>query len=811
MRVARILLLAAAFGLAAFGARAEMTDEAAAIKEASEQAFEIALEVSMDGQKFQAVESKATMTSLVSVRPSQLAEAMVEALKPELIKEVSALGADFTSVDKIAELGLTLSFDPATLTIKAEVAPDLLEAEVHSFINDERFKGYAKVQPTEYALGLTSAFIARTGTNTDDFEDTFFDPTFLFNGFANAGGRNGVNAEFSFDVRPTSEDDDDIFIRNSATAFYDFEQQAVRFSLGDVRPRVSGLSATPDFVGVALERRFLDIQPMRSVVARGSRRIFLERKSTVEIWVNGSLLRRFKAGPGEVDLRDIPFASSRNEVQVFVDDGTGRREVDSFDFASGFELLQPGLFEFSFAAGAVRDRLDDGLDIEGDVGGSGLVRLGITEQLTLEAFSQGDDTRLNFGGGAVFGTPLGLFDLDLGGAYDHEAETVGAAATLDFSTDFEGFFEERDEFNLSLEYRSDDFARFGESIDDPDFNYSLDAIYDTSLDDRTSATLGFRYQTDEEAIENLYEGSVGFSRNIAGVTLSLLGSHDFESNESQAFATLSYSLGNRRTARAAYSSPNNTARLEIQKFSDQKVGDYGYSAALVNDDDTSAFLGSADTVGNRFAAEASVSIEGGDVDRTIGEVRLQSGIAITERGFAIGRDPGRGFAIVQTHASLDDAPVEIRSGSSPVPRARSDIFGDAVMDVERGYTPQFMDVEVSEAPIGYNLGEGRYLLNPGARSGFVVEVGRDDYFSALGTILRHGEAVALRTGRVESLTDPEWTPRPLFTNRSGRFAVGDLKPGRYQIIIPGFAETVEFDFNEDSPPLVDIGIVDMGS
>lgn len=811
MRAARIMLLAAVLGLAAFGARAEMTEEAKAIKAASEQTFDIALEVSMDGQRFVAVESKTSMTALVAVRPSQLAESMQEALKPELFEQIFALGDEFTPVKEIEDLGLILSFDAGTLLIKAELAPDMRATEVHSFVRGDRFAGYAKVKPTDFALGVTSAFIGRTGTNTDDFEDTFFDPAFLFDGFANAGGRNGLNAEFSFDVRPTSEFEANVFIRNSATAFYDFEAEAIRASLGDVRPRVSGLSSTPDFVGVALERRFLDIQPMRSVEARGQRRLFLERESTVEIWVNGALISRLRAGPGEVDLRDIPFASSRNEVQVFVDDGTGRREVDRFDFASGFEMLQAGLVEFSFAGGALRDRLEDGLDFEGDLGGSGLIRYGLTNQLTLETFAQGDGTRLNFGGGAIFGTPLGLFDFDVSGAYDRDEDSVGAAATLDFSTDFVGFFEERDELNLSLEYRSDEFARFGEPIDDTEFNYGFDATYDTSFDDRSSATLGFHYQTDDEEMETELEGSVGLSRNVAGVTLSLLGSHDFENDESRAFATISYSLGDRRTARAAYSSPNNTSRLEIQRYSDQKVGDYGYAAALLNDDDGSGFLGSVDTVANRFAAEASVSIEGGDTDRSIGEFRLQSGIAITERGIAVGRDPARGFAIVKTHKSLEDSPVEVRSNSSPVPRARSDIFGDAVVDVERGYTPQFIDVEVSEAPLGYNLGEGRYLLDPGARSGFVVEVGRDDYFSALGTIMRHGEAISLRTGKVESMSDPDWTPRPLFTNRSGRFAVGDLKPGRYRISITGYAETLEFDFTEDSPPLVDIGIVDIGS
>ncbi len=811
MRAARILLLAAALGLAAFGARAEITERAAAIKAASEQTFDIALEVSMEGRRFVAVETKSSMTTLFEVRPSQLAESMQEALKPELFEQILALGDEFTPVGKIENLGLILSFDPGTLSIKAELAPELRSTDVHSFLRDERFKNYAKVAPTDYALGVTSAFIGRSGTNIDDFEDTFFDPTFLFDGFANAGGRNGLNADFSFDVRPTAENQSDVFIRNSATAFYDFEEEAIRASLGDVRPRVSGLSSTPDFVGVALERRFLDIQPMRSVEARGQRRLFLERESTVEIWVNGALISRFRAGPGEVDLRDIPFASSRNEVQVFVDDGTGRREVDRFDFASGFEMLQAGLLEFSFAGGALRDRLEDGLDFEGDVGGSGLLRYGLTNQLTLETFAQGDGTRLNFGGGAVFGTPIGLFDLDVSGAYDRDEDSVGAAAMLDFSTDFVGLFEERDEFNLSFEYRSDDFARFGEPLGEDDYNYGIDATYDTSFDDRSTASFGFHYQTDEEEIETELEGSVGLSRNIAGVTLSLLGSHDFENNESRAFATVSYSLGDRKTARAAYSSPNNTSRLELQRFSDQKVGDYGYGAALTKDDDGVGFLGTADTVGNRFAAEASVSIEDGDTDRTIGEVRFQSGIAITERGVAIGRDPARGFAIVQAHKSLDDAPVEIRTSSSPVPRARSDIFGDAVIDIERGYTPQFIDVEVAEAPIGYNLGEGRYLLDPGARSGFVVEVGRDDYFSALGTITRYGEAISLRTGKVVSLSDPDWTPRPLFTNRSGRFAVGDLKPGRYRISITGYAETLEFDFNEDSPPLVDIGIVDIGS
>src|SRR5206468_2039472 len=70
--------------------------------------------------------------------------------------------------------------------------------------------------------------------------------------------------------------------------------------------------------------------------------------STVDVYVNGQLLRRVPLPPGQFELKDLPVPAGTNNTRLVLRDAFGReREIGSqYYFASG--LLKEGLHEFSY-------------------------------------------------------------------------------------------------------------------------------------------------------------------------------------------------------------------------------------------------------------------------------------------------------------------------------------------------------------------------------------------------------------------------------------------------------------------------------
>ena len=69
------------------------------------------------------------------------------------------------------------------------------------------------------------------------------------------------------------------------------------------------------------------------------------------------------AGPGQVDLNQIPALSLTSAITIILEDSTGRRELDSFTLANDIELLEQGLNEFNLAIGMLRSPSDRGVPL----------------------------------------------------------------------------------------------------------------------------------------------------------------------------------------------------------------------------------------------------------------------------------------------------------------------------------------------------------------------------------------------------------------------------------------------------------------
>ncbi len=154
--------------------------------------------------------------------------------------------------------------------------------------------------------------------------------------------------------------------------------------------------------------------------------------STVDLYVNQVLQSRSTAVPGPFSLTTGPLIAGDGELMLRVTDISGREQVISQRYYASTQLLAPGLSDFSFEAGALRQnyglRSDDYGDFFVSVGG----RRGMTNYLTIEggaSVQQGN--RIGLLAGVAAALPeIGAVSLAIGSS--HHRGSSGWQAALGF-------------------------------------------------------------------------------------------------------------------------------------------------------------------------------------------------------------------------------------------------------------------------------------------------------------------------------------------------------------------------------------------
>lgn len=749
---------------------------------------EIPLPLMLLGAALGEVRANLRGSDLTGVDAQDLADALSSSLQPELLNRIRNLGPGYAAPEALAEAGLRVAYDPGTLTLEAN-------AEAAAFQDFDLFLSRRTeasrsdlIAPARFAAGVDGSLYLAQDLNRGG------DPAIglSLDGFANLGGPDGVYLDFSGYADLSPEAADERLNRGRLTLFKDDREQAIRYSAGDVRLDGPSLAGSPDLLGLSIERRYSEIDSGRMVRALGRRSILLERPSTVEVFVNGAPVARFQAQPGRVNLNDIPFVDLGNDVTIYVEDEFGRREIDSFSFSSGDDLLAPGVSEFGLAGGALQPTLGEGLGwLTEDWGGQGYYRRGVTPGLTLgAAAAASDDGFASASLHAVAALPYGIGSLDVAASTAPQGE--GFAASASYDVEFKGAIRERDQAGVRLDYRSEDFASFGGGGGGQE-NLSASASYHLSLSERAGASFGVGYARSDGDEEIRLRA--GLSHSFRSLSASAFVEHtmrDGRSDETRFLLAASMPLGPDRSASASYNSQRETTRLEYRKRHRNYVGEYGYDLRMEHGDDSVGLYGRADYVGNRFEASANVDHVAQDVDSLfhgdsplVGSLRLSSGVAFADGRAGIGRRVGGGFFLVKPHETLEGARLSVGYASDQKALVTTDGLGPIVAPASANYGLSELALNLEDGPIGYDFGSGLYAAELGARGGAFVLVGDDAFYSMRGVLLDSaGEPIASRLGRLVPLQG-ERPPLNVFTNQAGVFFVSGLEPGAYDLEIDG--------------------------
>ena len=731
-------------------------------------------------------EVRITPSDQVSVSVADLARALQRSASSGAFDALQARASTqpFAPIDSFKDLGLSLTFDPATLELVVGLDPtSRLRRRIPLGFEDG---------PTTIPADTSARFaVALTYQGTLDYE--------------HVGPETGLQSpRFNLDVdgriRPVAfqnrftydGDLDDPFSRQASRLIYDQPGRALRWTAGDLEPAGTSFQGSIDVAGVGVSRLIQTYRSGRSLTATTARTLTLQAPATVEIYVNGQPSRTLQLGPGVFDLTDLPLTIGASRVQIVVQDQAGDRQVIDYDFFTDFSLLAPGLSEFDFQVGIRAPLLFNDRDYLTDRPvATGFYRRGINDRLTAGANFQISDTSQQIGTEAIFGSPYGILNGELA-VSNNDVGGSGYAARLDYrlTQDIPALSNSR-RINLSVEHRSAKFSGLEDAPQVNSISWLVSARLDQPITPTISATFGADYAASRTAfIDDRYGASAGLNWSPEPLTsISARVSYTnqtFAGRDEVTFGvTAVRRFGLTSSANASYDSGDQRAQIGFNRGPGLTARGIAYAAQVSRDRENAFLNGNLSYLGNRGEiglAHVTALDRDGDISSQTTSLRAAGTVAFADGAFAIGPRIYGAFAIVDTHPSLRDSAVILGDRFSQTEVSRSGIFGPALAPLS-SYSQQSVVYDVPDAPVGYDLGAGVFELYPWTNAGYKLTVGSAFNVTVSGEMLdEDGQPLALVSGTARSVDDPDAPPRQLFTNRTGRFGVSGLSAGRWQIV-----------------------------
>lgn len=733
--------------------------------------YEVNLPVELQGRFRGEVIARIDTANRVELPWRPLVELIEDEITSDAAARLEALsGADgYFVLDPAFDYGLSLAYDPGRLTLTVELPASARALREIQIVPEGRDFGGRVEPPRPISAGLSVA-LSQNFVHESAFDETGFDePRAVFQGIGNVGGISGWNLAFEtfYDgERPQA------FARGDIVVFKDFRNQAVRLSLGDVNPVVNGFQSAPGLTGVAVQRLYGEIQPLRNIRPRGRTELAVDRPTLARVLVNQVETQVLRLAPGRYDLRNFQLAEGFNNVEILLEDETGRR-IDTVRFNQflDFDLLDQGVSEFEAAAGLVTRATLDGNEITDEVAVSGFYRKGFANNLLLGASAQGSSEGFaSLGAEAVWGTPIGLFFVD-GVASRSDQFGTGAAGAVGYSVTqqrAEGF----SEFAVSAAARTRDYVRLDEAAPSNPNRFELTAVASTSLPARIQLSASaFQSFAREGPDSRLLSATL--SRRFGPVTAFSsfeYAESAFRDEEFRFLISLNLRLGRRQNFRSQFDSRERAYTLEYVRRQDTRIGSTGVALRSVVGDDERQGSGRIDHFGNRFLGSLThdyIGDFGGEGEaEQVSQANVAFGVGFAGGRVAVGRPIPEGFVIVDRHKSIRSKRVDVRTAFNVGAAARAGVFGPALVPTQTPYLVDLVTLEPEQLPVGFDVGRTRFQIEPGATSGYRITIGSDAVNTVIGTLLdRNGRPLTGRGGRLVSLDDPRAGPHSVLHQR----------------------------------------------
>jgi len=484
------------------------------------------------------------------------------------------------------------------------------------------------------------------------------------------------------------------------------KMQSLRF--GDAISRGSSWGRSVRFGGIQWGSNFAT-QPSFVTFPLPSMRGEAVVPSTIDVYVNNTRRLQKNIEPGPFDLVNVPVVTGQGELQLVVNDLLGRQQVITQPYYASQRLLQPGLHDFSFEGGTMRENYGIDSARYGRFMLSATDRLGLSTGFTRELRAEILNKQQTFGASGVWLMPrLGaayLGTLNFGAAISHGPNNEGRLFSIGAERQARNI-----SYNIQSQYTGRDFVQIGQlqgSKPRQTFTAGLGLPLGAS-----SFGLNYLNQSTWEGDKNRLL-SANLSRSLGHfgfLSLNALRNYTSEPHNSIS-VILTIPLDASTSLSADITRQGDLERKTVQVQRNAPAGSgFGYRLRATDDDQYLAG-GTLNTERASFTAETA-SANGKDSYRA----GASGGIAIAGGGAFLSRRINDSFAVVKVD---DYAGVRVYRENQEV--TRTDKHGRALVTNLRAYQKNLIGIEQADLPLDAEIDELNLRLAPAIRSGVVVD------------------------------------------------------------------------------------------
>jgi outer membrane usher protein len=696
-------------------------------------------------------------------------------------------GQSMLTPDSFADTGITAVYDPKRLELVMLIPASLraTRSVAVSALDQQRIGNYLKPATFDAYLNVRGN-VGWNGTGTNRGVQ---DPVFALEGAARWGGL-VLESEGVWQPGVSNHP----FQRQGSRFVYDDMRDLIRVTAGDLQPVGQGFQAVPDMAGISIFRSYGALEPEFLARPRGDQQFTLTRTSTLEVYVNGQLVRRLQLNPGNYNARDFPFTQGSNNVILNIIDDTGARQTLRFNSFFDQTMLAKGLSEFGLYVGVMAPLGLDGPHYTSDMTYSGWYRRGLTKWLTLGINSQGDQHTVMAGASGIIAFPIGILSVDAATSRV-QGFGEGSAVALTFQRLFQLSGGRSSALNLFFNSRSKTFGTVSDFAPNNPYTFESGDGYTQAINDYLYGGLEARFSKGRGLNPDVQTYRTTLGWRITPTVAATLDTiyDDTRISGSQKNFSVVVSLTKRLTPwsslRADYDSRYDRSQLTYQAISGQGVGSWNVNADIEHTPQTNGINGTFNYLTNRGEVGLSTfsNFDSGfsSVTTSVTTFRFASAIAVADGVWSLGRPIYDAFAVVKPYSAIRNADILV----NPSPfgfDADTGHLGTALEPSLTAYSQRTIAVDIGgAAPEGFDIGKGSFRMFPPHRGAYVLEVGSAYSVTAIGRLIGpDGAPVSLIAGKAIEIAHPDRAPVEIFTNRDGRFGASGLKAGDWRIEMP---------------------------
>ncbi len=507
----------------------------------------------------------------------------------------------------------------------------------------------------------------------------------------------------------------DTFVRLMSTVTYERRQDLQWFTAGDVFASSGELGSTINIGGLGLSKVYR-IDPYFIKQPTFSLSGVTALPSQVEIYMDGTLVRRESVQAGEFDLRNFNYYGGARTVEVLIKDPFGNVRRISYPAYFSDVLLKHGLHEYSYNIGFLREQYGVQSNDYGKPAFSAFHRYGVSDSVNLGARAEGSDGIYNGGIQAAFLYPrVGVLTAALAGS-GGRGRTGGAFSLAHYYQ--KGNFG----FNLLLREFTREYTTVGTRLITEKTRQEGNVGVNATVADAGVFSLGY---TDAEQ----YSGastrvtSVAYSKNLSKTAMLLCTARAVRDVNTEYEFMITLNFYPRRdlfySARYQKTDAADIETLQVQK--NLPVGEgVGYRATLerstadsVTSSTVSPFVQYNARYGT-YALDSTIQNSDGKTSELY-SVTAAGSLVYAGGFFGFARPVSDSFAFVMVDGLKD---VNVLVNNEKI--GRTDSSGTAIIPTMTSYQVNQITMDTSRVPMDYGMASVNSNIDPSAWSGSCI-------------------------------------------------------------------------------------------